>query len=95
MKLDDKLIKNQDEYIKELQALLRQKEEENALLRKDISNKEIQYKSQISELNKSKKELLSSNNKLKIENDKVLKAIKKSDNRIYKLEKENEKCKVN
>ena len=52
MKLGDKFIKNQDEYIKELQALLAAKEEENASLKKEISDNKIEHKSKLTPLTK-------------------------------------------
>ena len=54
MKLGDKFIKNKDEYIKELQALLAAKEEENASLKKEISDNKIEHKSKINALNEIK-----------------------------------------
>ncbi len=64
MKLGDKFIKNQDEYIKELQALLAAKEEEIASLTKEISDNKIEHKSKINALNEINKKLKSANNNL-------------------------------
>ena len=90
MKLGDKFIKNQDEYIKELQALLAAKEEENASLKKEISDNKIKHKSKINALNEINKKLKSANNNLIKNQTKLEKQLDKKDKEYCALEKKNE-----
>ena len=84
MKLGDKFIKNQDEYIKELQALLAAKEEENASLKKEISDNKIEHKSKINALNEINNDLKNSIKNLKGINDNLIKTQSKLKNNLIR-----------
>ena len=88
MKLGDKFIKNQDEYIKELQALLAAKEEENASLKKEISDNKIEHKSKINALNEINNDLKNSIKNLKGINDNLIKTQSKLKKQLDKKEKQ-------
>ena len=90
MKLGDKFIKNQDEYIKELQALLAAKEEENASLKKEISDNKIEHNSKINALNEINNDLKNSIKNLKGINDNLIKTQSKLKKQLDKKEKRDE-----
>ena len=87
MKLGDKFIKNQDEYIKELQALLAAKEEENASLKKKISDNKIEHNSKINALNEINNDLKNSIKNLKGINDNLIETQSKLKKQLDKKEK--------